>query len=147
MKCIFFRPKWQFPYFFYIPQLVKSVPDPDLEINRGGGGLPKMFSALRASVWSKNRRVGLGPPPWIRHWKSPPFHIPEAWRWYTLWAELPCKGRSRKNPQPPREISQTLCVSQNRTIKQNNNIFVSVGDVQVVSFVLLALSRGYSCLA
>ena len=67
---------------FYILQLVKSVPDPDLEIIRGGGAVfPKFFSALRASVWSKNRGVGLGPPgplPWIRHWKSPPFHIPEA---------------------------------------------------------------------
>ena len=125
---------------FYILQLVKSVPDPDLEIIRGGGAVfPKFFSALRASVWSKNRGVGLGPPgplPWIRHWKSPPFHIPEAWRWYTLWAELPRKGRSRKYPQPPREISQTLCVSQNRTIKQNNNIFVSVDDVQVVSVLV-----------
>ena len=37
-----------------------AVPDPDLEI-KGGGGVgvgavsPKKFSALRASVWSKNK--------------------------------------------------------------------------------------------
>ena len=37
-----------------------AVPDPDLEIRgvgRGGGGRspPKIFSALLASVWSKNK--------------------------------------------------------------------------------------------
>ena len=37
-----------------------TVPDPDLEIKGGGGGkrrrsLRKLFSALRASVWSKNK--------------------------------------------------------------------------------------------
>ena len=47
-----------------------AVPDPDLEIKggrgEGGGGVgvgavsKKMFSALRASVWSKNK--GGGPP-------------------------------------------------------------------------------------
>ena len=42
-----------------------AVPYPDLEI-KGGGGVgvgavsPKNFSALRASVWSKNK--GGGPP-------------------------------------------------------------------------------------
>ena len=53
-----------------------TVPDPDLEIREGGGGghpdpeivgtpSPKFFSALRASVWSKNK--GDGPLSWIRH--------------------------------------------------------------------------------
>jgi len=34
-----------------------SVPDPDLDIRggRGKGGLQKILSALRASVWSKNK--------------------------------------------------------------------------------------------
>ena len=34
-----------------------AVPDPDLEIRGAGGhGLPRnFFSALRASVWSKNK--------------------------------------------------------------------------------------------
>ena len=44
--------------------------DPDLEIRDGGGQSPKkIFSALRASVWSKTKgRLGpLGPLPWIRH--------------------------------------------------------------------------------
>ena len=44
-----------------------SVPDPDLEIRggggRGGGVSRKHFSALRASVHSKNK----GGPPWIYH--------------------------------------------------------------------------------
>ena len=51
-----------------------SVPDPDLEIRGGGrgGGHPdpdvrgvskELFSALRASVYSKNK----GGPPWIYH--------------------------------------------------------------------------------
>ena len=60
-----------------------TVPDPDFEIRGGGGrssrpfdkgreGLvsQKIFSAPRASVWSKNRggRGGpAGPLPWIRH--------------------------------------------------------------------------------
>ena len=35
-----------------------AVPDPDLEIRE------KLFSALRASVWSKNKGAPL---PWIRH--------------------------------------------------------------------------------
>ena len=35
------------------------MPDPDLEI-RGGGSPKNFFSALGASVWSKNR--GAGPP-------------------------------------------------------------------------------------
>ena len=30
-----------------------SVPDPDLQIRWGGGGLKNTFSVLRASVWSK----------------------------------------------------------------------------------------------
>ena len=54
------------------------MPHPDLEIRggdshpepliRGGGSPKKIFSALWASVWSKNRR-GSRPPgslPWIR---------------------------------------------------------------------------------
>ena len=47
-----------------------AVPDPDLEIKGGGGGgqvgtvSKKTFSALWASVWSKNKREDL---PWIRH--------------------------------------------------------------------------------
>ena len=50
-----------------------TVPDPDLEIRRGrsfrlldkGGGAAskKIFSALRASVWSKNKGEGRGPSP------------------------------------------------------------------------------------
>ena len=47
-----------------------TVPDPDLEVRGGGGSLrKKIFSALQASVWSKNKEGG-GPPrslPWIRH--------------------------------------------------------------------------------
>ena len=40
-----------------------TVPDKDLEIKGGGGGkrrrsLKKLFSALRASVWSKNKGEG-----------------------------------------------------------------------------------------
>ena len=51
--------------------------DPDLQIRGGGGGgekrraqcQKKTFSALRASVWSKNKGGGPpGPLPWIRHW-------------------------------------------------------------------------------
>ena len=56
------------------------MPNPDLEITgwpghpdpeirkRGGGrhGLQKFFSALGASVWSKNKE-GARPLPWIRH--------------------------------------------------------------------------------
>ena len=63
-----------------------TVPDPDFEIRGGGGGgggssrlldkgrgdwsRKKIFPALRALVWSKNRggRGGpAGPLPWIRH--------------------------------------------------------------------------------
>ena len=57
-----------------------TVADPDLQIRGGRGGHPhpeirggwsqkKLFSALRASVWSNNKR-GTGPStplPWIRH--------------------------------------------------------------------------------
>ena len=52
------------------------VPDPDLEIRGGGNGHPdpyirgegrpvskKNFSALQASVWSKNKGAHLDPPP------------------------------------------------------------------------------------
>ena len=56
-----------------------AVADPDLHVTGGhhpepeirGGGLKKIFSALRASVWSKNKGGGQGPPgplSWIRHW-------------------------------------------------------------------------------
>ena len=42
----------------------KPVPDPDLEIRKGGGGgravSKKMFAALQASVWSRNKE---GPEP------------------------------------------------------------------------------------
>jgi len=34
-------------------------PDPEI-IKGGGGGLQKMFSALRASVWSNNKGEGGG---------------------------------------------------------------------------------------
>ena len=57
------------------------MPDPDLEIRRGGRGSsrpldkggrspPPYFLALRASFWSKNRGVGQPPGslPWIRHY-------------------------------------------------------------------------------
>ena len=53
------------------------MPDPDLEIRgRGGGGGAggeAVIQTLRASVWSKNKGTGEGPPlaspglPWIRH--------------------------------------------------------------------------------
>ena len=55
---------------------VRTVPDPDLEINKAGGGggshpdpeirgtsLQKIFPALRASVWSKNKGVPEPPRP------------------------------------------------------------------------------------
>ena len=55
-----------------------TVVDPDLQIRGGGGGgkregpvSKKTFSALWASVWSKNKGGGAGPHgllPWIRHW-------------------------------------------------------------------------------
>ena len=46
------------------------MPDSDLERRGGGGGLPKkIFSALRASVWSKNKE-GPGPLRWIRHFNG-----------------------------------------------------------------------------
>ena len=41
-----------------------------LKYGEGGGPPPqkkKNFSALWASVWSKNT-IGAGPLPWIRHW-------------------------------------------------------------------------------
>ena len=41
------------------------MPDTDLQIRGGGGGLKHFFSALRASVWSKNKGGGgalLDPP-------------------------------------------------------------------------------------
>ena len=40
------------------------MPDTDLKIRRGGGCLKDFFSALRASVWSKNKGGGpfLDPP-------------------------------------------------------------------------------------
>ena len=57
--------------------------DPDLQIREVGGGHPdpeirgarslkKFFSALQASVWSKNKRGGggWGSLPWIRHWSD-----------------------------------------------------------------------------
>ena len=56
-----------------------AVPDSDLEIRGGGGAVmrgggwspPKHFSAIWASVWSKNKKGGgdgsPGPLPWIRH--------------------------------------------------------------------------------
>jgi len=60
-----------------------AVPDPDLEIRggallsrpldkkgKGGGGTPKkLFSALRASVWSKNEGRGRTP-------RAPPLDPP-----------------------------------------------------------------------
>ena len=47
----------------------ETVADPDLRI-RGGGGVIQtlIFSALRASLWPKNKGVRApGPLPWIRH--------------------------------------------------------------------------------
>ena len=69
--------------------MLSVVPDPDLEI-RGGAPLSRLldkkgkgvgrtaeelFSALRASVWSKNDGAGggdgpPGPLPWIPHWSA-----------------------------------------------------------------------------
>ena len=59
------------------------MPDPDVQIRGarlfrpldkgvGGGRSPKkIFSALRASVWSKNKgRGALRPPPGIHHWRG-----------------------------------------------------------------------------
>ena len=46
------------------------MPDPDFEIRERGGPIKKTFSAVWASVWSKNKR-GPGPPrplTCIRHW-------------------------------------------------------------------------------
>ena len=62
--------------------ITTAVADPDLEIRGprssrprhkgcvvGGGGLKNKFSALLASVWSKNKEGATpGPLPWIRHW-------------------------------------------------------------------------------
>ena len=55
-----------------------TVVDPDLQIGKGGGGeekregpvSKKTFSALRASVWSKNKGGG-GQAPW-----APPLDRP-----------------------------------------------------------------------
>ena len=53
--------------------------------DKGGPGLKKkFFSALRASVWSKNKG-GHGPPgpfPWIHHWQGLP------WMWAPLKSTL-----------------------------------------------------------
>ena len=40
--------------------------DPDLQVRGRGGSPKKIFSALRASFWSKNKG-GPGPLPWIRY--------------------------------------------------------------------------------
>ena len=56
-----------------------TVADPDLQIkggtrfsmpwNKGGSRSPNFFSALEASVWSKNKGARApGPLPYIRHW-------------------------------------------------------------------------------
>ena len=66
-----------------------TVVDPDLQIRGGGGGggwggekegpvSKKAFSALWASVWSKNKGVGGRPPgplPWICHWNMQSFEL------------------------------------------------------------------------
>ena len=72
---------------FFLAHLGLSVADPDLQITGQGreGGRPviytltqerglvsktSLFSVLRASVWSKNKGLGPGPPmplPWIRN--------------------------------------------------------------------------------
>ena len=49
-----------------------SVPDADLEISKGGGGVGgrAVIQTLLVSVWSKNKggvRLPPGPLPWIRH--------------------------------------------------------------------------------
>ena len=48
--------------YFVTYLIITKVPDPDLEIRWGGGGVvsEKNFYALRASVWCNNR--GAGPP-------------------------------------------------------------------------------------
>ena len=50
-------------HYFYV-HWNTPVQDLDLEIRRGGGGRlqKKMFSALRVSVWSKNKGGGADPP-------------------------------------------------------------------------------------
>ena len=47
----------------------ETVADPDLRIREGGGVIQTLiFSALRASLWPKNKGVRApGPLPWIRH--------------------------------------------------------------------------------
>ena len=93
-------------YTFYGGNVVRvlAVPDTDLEIREwgqssrplekgeGGGGLgavsknlKKFFSALRASVWSKNKGEP-GPPgplPWIRHFLALFFFT--VAHWYPWW--------------------------------------------------------------
>ena len=48
-----------------------SVPDADLEISKGGGGVGgrAVIQTLLVSVWSKNKGgpAPPGPLPWIRH--------------------------------------------------------------------------------
>ena len=41
---------------------------PHPEIREGGGSVKKIFWALQASVWSKNKGGGGGVVPWIHHW-------------------------------------------------------------------------------
>ena len=47
---------------FNILQLVKSVPDPDLEINRGGAVFPNFFRHFGPQFGPKIGGWGLGPP-------------------------------------------------------------------------------------
>ena len=76
--------------------IITEVPDPDLEIRwgrsahpdpyiRGERSLKKFFSALRASVWSKNRRgrPPRGPSPGSGtvqyNYSGAPTHAKRAW--------------------------------------------------------------------
>ena len=62
------------------------MPNPDLEIRRGGvgGGVgavsKNVFSALWTSVWSKNERRGRPPGPlpwiWLHHSQNLKVHVP-----------------------------------------------------------------------
>ena len=100
----------------------------------GGGGLPKTFFGLHFGPKIRGGGAGARPLPWIRHWKSPPFHILEAWKGYSLWTELSRKGHSRKYPQPPKN---SLCQSESyHQAKAKQQYFGCVDDVQVVSVLV-----------
>ena len=111
------------------------MPDPDLEIRGGGwaGRSPKkLFSALRASVWSKNKGGGWGrapgpfpgsatgnPHPFI-YFK--PENVTAFGRSFRVKAIVGSTPNSRK----------TRCQSESYH-QAKQQYFVSVDDVQVVS--------------